>query len=95
MGDASHSTADATSSSAPTRPIGSVVFSRATRSASVSPGRSDISVSVGPGLTALMRTPSPMYSRAAVRVSALNAALEAAYAHSPGSGHGRRRSTRR
>ena len=48
------------------------------RSASVSPGRSDMGVSMGPGLMALMRMPSAMYSRAAARVRALTAALVAA-----------------
>jgi hypothetical protein len=82
--DASHSTAAATSPTAPTRPSGMTAPSRSARSASVSPGRSDMSVSVAPGLTALMRIPSAMWSRAAVRVNALTAAFDAAYAAIPG-----------
>ena len=47
-------------------------------------GAADIGVSIGPGVTALIRTPSRMYSSAAVRVSALTAALAAPYAAMPG-----------
>ncbi len=41
--------------------------------------------STGPGLMALIRTPSAMWSRAAVRVRWLTAAFEAAYALAPAS----------
>ncbi len=77
-GYASQRTADTASSTLPTRPIGRASLSRSERSASLSPGKSDIAVSIGPGLMALMRMPWPMASRAAVRVRALAAALEAA-----------------
>src|SRR5690606_18946715 len=77
-GDASQSTADAASASVPTLPAGSASFIRSARSLSVSPGSIDMGVSRGPGLIALTRIPSPAYSFAAARVSALTAALDAA-----------------
>ena len=43
------------------------------------PPTAAVAVSVGPGLTALIRIPWPMFSRAAVRVRMLSAALLAAY----------------
>ncbi|CAM5306979.1 hypothetical protein SVIOM74S_07852 [Streptomyces violarus] len=57
-----------------------VFFTRSARSASVSPGRSDMGAADAPGLTALMRMPWWMWSRAAARVSAETAAFEAMYA---------------
>lgn len=60
------------------RPSGSSSRSRAAFCSGVSPGRLDIGVSTGPGLTALIRTPSRMWSSAAVLVSTLTAALLAA-----------------
>jgi hypothetical protein len=76
--DASQSTAAAASLTVPALPAGKASLSRWSRSVAVSPGRSDMGVSIGPGLMALIRMPSAMYSRAAARVSALTAALVAA-----------------
>lgn len=74
-GEVAHSTAEATSLRAPTRPKGRVVRIRSVRCSSVSSPRKDIGVSEGPGLTTLIRIPSPMYSAAAARLSAVTAAL--------------------
>lgn len=57
---------------------------RVARAVSFSPGSRDMEVADGPGLTALMRTPSAMWSRAAARVRAETAALVAMYPAIPG-----------
>lgn len=60
------------------RPTGTSPFIRSALSEAFSPGREDMVVSTGPGLTMLIRTPSAMWSRAALRVRVATAALETA-----------------
>ena len=74
--DSSHSTARATSSGCPPRPIGTPPLSRSTRPGS--PALAWISVSISPGATALTRMPSPATSRARPKVKLSMAPLDAA-----------------
>jgi hypothetical protein len=75
--EARYSTAAAISSTVETRPTGTAVRIRSARPASVSPGLKDMEVALAPGETALMRTPSAMWSRAAPRVRTDTAAFVA------------------
>src|SRR2546428_10444931 len=64
----SHTTASATSSGVPTRPMGSLAMMRALRSGSLQ-ALSVIGVWIAPGQTQLTRIPCFAYSNAAVLVS--------------------------